>query len=107
MFCPNRRAATLQLTSVHPRKALQPFQDVASLKTRPYSSLFPARPLHSRIPETYIAYLWAVSSHLLRGFPTNFVLWNFPLTILLSTISSSTVLLLPANPSLINLICSS
>jgi hypothetical protein len=61
--------------------ALQPLLGPGPLKTRPHSPLSASRLLHLRIPRICNEFVWTTSAHLVLGFPTDFVLWNFPLRI--------------------------
>ena len=56
-----------------------PFWALACLITRLHSSLSSARLLYFLIPRICDLSLWSTSSHLLFGFPTGLLLWNFPL----------------------------
>lgn len=59
------------------------FWALASLKERLHPSLSPPRLLYPRIPRISNTSLWKTSFHLVLGFPTDLVLWNFPLRTLL------------------------
>lgn len=55
----------------------------------------------SSFPPSHIPGIWATSSHLLLGFPTHHVLWNFPLRTFCE--SSSTITMWHAHSSLLTL----
>jgi len=57
-----------------------PFWSLASTIRSCHSSLNSARLLHPPIPSTCDVSIRITSSHLVFGFPTGLVLWNFPLT---------------------------
>jgi hypothetical protein len=86
----------LQHTSIHPSihstihpsihtssyvSRYNPFWALASLKRHLHSFLTLVRLLHPRIPRICNVSLWTTFSHLFLGFPTDFVLWHFLLTL--------------------------
>ena len=56
----------------------KPFWALTSFKRHLHSSLSSARLLHSRIPKICDVSLRTTSFHLVLGFPTGLLLWNFP-----------------------------
>jgi hypothetical protein len=78
-----------------------PFSALTSPKKCHHSFLSSARLLHPRIHSTYDASLWTTSALRVLGFPTDIVLWNFPLSFFFEILSSPTLKVWPARPSLI------
>jgi len=75
------------------------------LKRCLHSSISPVNLLHPHTPGICNAFFWTSSSHLILGFPTALVSWDFPLRIF-GIHSSSILNMLPAHPNLLILLSS-
>jgi len=84
-----------------------PFWALASLRRWClHASLFSVRHLHPRNPRICDVFLRTTFAHLVLGYPTDLLLWNFPLRIFWGILSSSSLTICPAHPSLLILISS-
>ena len=79
------------------------FWSLTSLRRRLHSSLFSVHLFHPRIPRISDVFLRTTSSHLVLGFPTGLVLWNFLLRTFSGIPSPSILQIWPAHPSLLML----
>jgi hypothetical protein len=77
---------------------------LASLSRCHHSSVSSAHFLHPPIPRIFDVFLRATSSHLVLGFPTGLVLWNYPLRTFIGIHSSSILIIWPFHLSLLILI---
>lgn len=76
-----------------------PIWSLASLKRCLHFSLPPVRLLQDRIPRICNASLGSTSFHLIIGFPTGLMVWNFPLRITFKILSSSILMMWPTHRS--------
>jgi hypothetical protein len=79
---------------------------VASLKRHLRSCISPFNLLRLHTPGICNAFFWTTSYHLILGFPTALVLWDFPLRIFFGILSSSILMMWPAHPNLLILVLS-